>query len=655
MLRSASARPPSTQEGIIATLRNVTALIRTFRRACILCSAVAVVIGLIMLSRWSRSSDSTKQLPQTHDTGQNNRASKLALVDTAHPSAAVTAPPLRPSAAPTTLPSTLRDLMDHDQAFFCSVSPYLTLKETVEKRVTLPASATEPPRKTALTDPTSPAPSSPSDLSWLMHLLPFGRDIVSTELYSQRGWDTHKTREMLLMMQGALPQLNYSVATARRFLRSDPMGSEESQRLFVDVGANIGWFTLSLAAAGCRVAAFEPLQHNALALRTSLCRNAGLMPPERVRMYALGLGESAQHCAVYSASRNVGDGHVVCRSEEEVAAAKSLIAQRAQERAARRMQQATGAAEATSNSPAASRRRLLAAGQEGMRKSEAPRSSPTQSPSPSARSGISLEKLKTHYHPPKKQNGKGSQAQQPRDREHAPRHNHPAVSQVAKVSASVNEEPTDESPPPPALSNSAALATDDPDFVAVVPAPASSPAAAAIKRAPTTTALIRHHSLALTREWNTTGLLPPGYFVRNELRLVRLDSLITEPVHLLKLDVEGFELRVLRGATALFDDDRLGVRFIVAEFSPAMLRKLGSEPREMLDFFAKRGYEIRMIQRGFNIDRVVREEEFDSFCQTEEGLEKSAKPTKGPRRLLAPPSPRQCELFILKPQEMDSA
>lgn len=51
----------------------------------------------------------------------------------------------------------------------------------------------------------------------------------------------------------------------------------------MDVGANVGAYTLFAAAYGFSVLAFEPLHPNVLALRHSLCANPRLM--ERVFLF----------------------------------------------------------------------------------------------------------------------------------------------------------------------------------------------------------------------------------------------------------------------------------------------------------------------------------------------------------------------------------
>ena len=45
---------------------------------------------------------------------------------------------------------------------------------------------------------------------------------------------------------------------------------------FLDIGANIGIYTLSIAAHGFQVVAFEPMVTNQQVLQLSLCANPGV-------------------------------------------------------------------------------------------------------------------------------------------------------------------------------------------------------------------------------------------------------------------------------------------------------------------------------------------------------------------------------------------
>ena len=76
-----------------------------------------------------------------------------------------------------------------------------------------------------------------------------------------------------------------------------------------------------------------------------------------------------------------------------------------------------------------------------------------------------------------------------------------------------------------------------------------------------------------------------------EVKAVPLDQVIpSSRLDMLKIDVQGFELNVLRGATQLLQQNRDLV--IVLEFWPYGLRKAGSAPEELLNFLDNAGFSI---------------------------------------------------------------
>jgi FkbM family methyltransferase len=72
-----------------------------------------------------------------------------------------------------------------------------------------------------------------------------------------------------------------------------------------------------------------------------------------------------------------------------------------------------------------------------------------------------------------------------------------------------------------------------------------------------------------------------------------IDSVLTEvadrPVSLVKLDVDGFECDVLKGATKLLSDTR---PIFVMELAPYVLEERGASLAELLSCFVPRGYRI---------------------------------------------------------------
>lgn len=93
--------------------------------------------------------------------------------------------------------------------------------------------------------------------------------------------------------------------------------------------------------------------------------------------------------------------------------------------------------------------------------------------------------------------------------------------------------------------------------------------------------------------YGTAGLSSLVYF-HAEMGTLRvpsqtLDSFAADrQVALLKIDVDGHELNVLRGATQLLQRDR---PLIFMEYSPTYMRDAGIEPAELRDLFEGAGYD----------------------------------------------------------------
>lgn len=78
--------------------------------------------------------------------------------------------------------------------------------------------------------------------------------------------------------------------------------------LFVDCGANIGWYSVVAAALGARVIAFEPMPANAAIARANVERN-GLA--HRVELHVCGLGSAPARAILELSASNQGD-HRLC-------------------------------------------------------------------------------------------------------------------------------------------------------------------------------------------------------------------------------------------------------------------------------------------------------------------------------------------------------
>jgi len=85
----------------------------------------------------------------------------------------------------------------------------------------------------------------------------------------------------------------------------------------VDIGANLGAFTMYVAAAGFSVIAIEAMKVNQQALRLTLCANSEIM--RRVTLFPAALGQEPAQCTLYSAEHNVLDGTIRCGASSGVA------------------------------------------------------------------------------------------------------------------------------------------------------------------------------------------------------------------------------------------------------------------------------------------------------------------------------------------------
>ena len=80
----------------------------------------------------------------------------------------------------------------------------------------------------------------------------------------------------------------------------------------------------------------------------------------------------------------------------------------------------------------------------------------------------------------------------------------------------------------------------------------------------------------------------------SEVQITTLNSFIpylsNKNIALMKLDVEGNELKILKGGSELIT--KYHIPFVVLEFSPTYLKEVGSEPKELAQFFVDNGYKI---------------------------------------------------------------
>lgn len=121
------------------------------------------------------------------------------------------------------------------------------------------------------------------------------------------------------------------------------------------------------------------------------------------------------------------------------------------------------------------------------------------------------------------------------------------------------------------------------------------------------------------RDMLDTGVIGAGYFVGadtgrrtgdlSHVRAISIDTLCAtldfHPTHV-KIDVEGDELDVIRGASILLAPERRPIIFL--EIHNVILRSRGQDPREIVEHLEGLGYECHDVSSG-RVDSLTFERE----------------------------------------------
>ena len=119
-----------------------------------------------------------------------------------------------------------------------------------------------------------------------------GSDIVSNSVMRNKYWELYDTERIMKQLDA----LNATIGN--------------KTLVFIDVGANIGWFTLAAASKGYKVQAFEPFSTNIFGLNFSLCLNPKY--DQLVTINKVALGSKNASCALFSENNNQENGQIEC-------------------------------------------------------------------------------------------------------------------------------------------------------------------------------------------------------------------------------------------------------------------------------------------------------------------------------------------------------
>jgi FkbM family methyltransferase len=96
----------------------------------------------------------------------------------------------------------------------------------------------------------------------------------------------------------------------------------------LDIGANIGAYSVMAAYYGFKVHAFEPLEKNLALFRASLCANSQVLDQSRVTIHESLVGDQEGSCSVYQAPHSNGLGVMCCGAAECAKLDKSMTFQK---------------------------------------------------------------------------------------------------------------------------------------------------------------------------------------------------------------------------------------------------------------------------------------------------------------------------------------
>ena len=123
-------------------------------------------------------------------------------------------------------------------------------------------------------------------------------DIVSNEISYSESWESDQTNNLLTALLYYSSLYNLS----------------PHDIYFLDLGANIGWYSLFIAKYGYNILSFEPSQTNNYILKKNYCLNREL----NVTFINKGLYNDDQKCDLYINSQNKGDGIVFCEKDNQI-------------------------------------------------------------------------------------------------------------------------------------------------------------------------------------------------------------------------------------------------------------------------------------------------------------------------------------------------
>jgi predicted RNA methylase len=111
-----------------------------------------------------------------------------------------------------------------------------------------------------------------------------GRDVVSWFIERTNTWERFHMENMV------------------NNLKRIRISHEFSEPVFIDIGANLGTYSLTAAAFGYKVYAFEPMSQNIFAIRYAMCQQPDI--GKNIVLFEYALGEVVHDCQLVAHKGN---------------------------------------------------------------------------------------------------------------------------------------------------------------------------------------------------------------------------------------------------------------------------------------------------------------------------------------------------------------
>jgi FkbM family methyltransferase len=123
-------------------------------------------------------------------------------------------------------------------------------------------------------------------------------DFVSNKIIKDKSWESIDTNKIIYA-------LNYYKNKTKI----------DNEKIYIlDIGANIGWYSVFLGKYGYKIISFEASEKNSYILKKNYCLNRDI----KITIINKGLYNNEEECEYYEVLGNIGDGLVICEENQTI-------------------------------------------------------------------------------------------------------------------------------------------------------------------------------------------------------------------------------------------------------------------------------------------------------------------------------------------------